>query len=479
MQFKSKVFSAVRWTGFTSLSRAGLQFLQLVILARILSPSDYGLMAIVTIALGFTNVLADFGVNSAYVQRQEVTEKERSSLYWLNIALSLVLTIAVIILSPLVAVIMHDPRLTALLIASANVLWISALGQQLRMSAEKILDFKPVAAVEVSAALLGFLTAVILAKNQWGVWALVVGSLVNVSTSTLGAWLFMSRGWRPIANFSWREVKPFLHFGGAVVANNLVSQLGTSMDVLIGGRTLNTAGLGLYSVPRNLCLQVQFVINPIVTRIGFPLISKLQSDKRALRNIYLQTINMTASVNAPIYLGVAFFTSDIVNLVLGNQWSGAIDLMRVLAIWAFFRSILSPLGSLLLGIGRADLNLKWSLGLVLLYVPSLAVGAYFGAIGLAYAMLGAMVLMYGPSWRLIVFPACGAKFTEYSVCALKPFVLAAISVCVSHIISSEILAHPLPRLIIGALIASILYWIISCKLNPSWVSNMKHLVGTT
>src|SRR5680860_266732 len=166
---KHRTFSAVRWTTTAAVGRALLQLAQVAVLARLLAPEDYGLMAMVAVVLGFATVFTGLGVNSAYVQRQDVTPEQPSSLFWLNVAMGGGLTLLVLLCSPLIARFFGDERLTPLLMLAASTFVITALGQQVRMTAEKAMDFSPVVLTEIAAVVLGFAAAVTAAYAGWGV----------------------------------------------------------------------------------------------------------------------------------------------------------------------------------------------------------------------------------------------------------------------------------------------------------------------
>lgn len=476
MTLKRKTFSAVRWTTFSAMFRVGLQLLQLAVLARLLAPADYGLMAMVSVVLGFAGLLADMGANSSFVQKQEVTDAQRTSLYWMNVGVSVALALLLMVASPAIAWVMKEPRLTLLLIVVASTLWITALGQQVRMAAEKQLEFRPVVILEILTALLGFAVAVLMAWAGWGVWALVAGSLTGAIASTVGAWLFMSQGWRPNWYFAWADVRPFLHFGGALVVNHLVSLVNASIDLLLGGRLLGAAQLGLYSLPRNLSLQVSGMINPIITRVGFPMIAKVQHDLPRVRAIYLKTMNMTASINAPIYMGLVFFAPEVVDLMLGSKWQEAIPLLRILAAWALFRSLGNPAGSLLFGMGKAGLALKWNIGLMLPTTLGLWLGIQWGTMGLAWAMMVMMVMLFVPGWYVLIRPVCGAGLLEYAVASLRPMVLAMLAVGCAYLVVS-IVNGTVTRLAVGVVIAAPLYVAVSYWMNREWFDAMTQLIG--
>ncbi|HCS65800.1 MAG TPA: colanic acid exporter [Cellvibrio sp.] len=476
MTLKHKTFSAVRWTTAATGVRALLQLAQVAVLARLLAPEDYGLMAMVSVVLGFASIFSDMGVNSAYVQRQDVTQEQRSSLFWLNVGMSGALTLLVLVFSPLIARFFGDDRLTPLLMLAASTFVISALGQQVRMTAEKALDFRPVVLLEVAAALLGFAAAVTVAFAGWGVYALILGGIVGAVSGTLLAWLFLARGWRPLWRFRLGDVRSYLGFGGALVANNIVNEINRGIDLLLGGRMLGAAALGLYSLPRQIVFQIQGMVNPIITRVGFPLIAQVQADIPRVRAIYLKTLNMTAATNAPLYVGIAFFAPEVVRIVLGDKWLAAADLLRLLAVWGFLRSTGNPVGSLLLGMGRADLSLKWNLGMLFVIPPVLWVGSQFGTMGMAWALLGFQLFMFVPGWYVMVRPLCKAGLVEHAVAALRPFLLAVAGIAPAYFLTIDINNLYL-HVTAAVVISAPLYLASSYLVNREWVKAMMHLAG--
>ena len=475
MTLRHKTFAAVRWTTVAAVARAALQLAQVAVLARLLAPEDYGLMAMVWVVTGFAAIFSDLGVNSAFIQCQSVTPEQRSSLFWLNVIVSVGLTVVVLAFSPLLARFFADERLTPLLRIAAPTFVIAALGMQVRMAAEKALHFRPVVVVETSAAILGFATAVACAMAGIGVYALVFGALMTALVQTAFFWMVLARGWRPMFRLQVSEVRPFIGFGGALVANNIVNYINGTVDLLLGGRLLTAAALGMYSLPRNLVLQLQAVINPIITRVGFPLIAQVQNDIPKVRSIYLQTLNMTASTNAPLYLGIAFFAPEIVAVMFGERWAGTVEVMRILTLWGFVRSTGNPLGSLLLGMGRADLSLKWNLGLLCFMPPVLWLASRFGTIGLAWALFAVQCVLFIPGWFFLVRPLCEARLLEYLGVTLNPFLLACAAIGPAYWLSGCI-ENTVLRLALAVTVAVPLYLLASWLMNRAWIEAMRSLL---
>lgn len=476
MSLKQKTFTAVRWTTAATFARAVLQLAQLAVLARLLAPEDYGLMAMVAVVLGFAGLFADMGINSAFVQQQKVSSEERSSLFWLNVCLSTLLTLLVIVLSPMLAIWFGDTRLTHLLMLAASTFVIGALGQQVRMSAEKALNFRPVMILEVAAAVFGFITAVVTALAGWGVYAIVAAGMASSISGTVLAWVYLADGWRPLWRFRMADVRSYMSFGGALVANNLVNEINRNIDLLLGGRMLGASALGLFSIPRQIVFHIQGMVNPIINRVGFPLIAQMQADIPRVRTIYLKSLNMTAATNAPIYMGIAFFAPEVVHLVLGPKWFAAADILRLLALWGLIRSTSNPVGSLLLGMGRADLSLKWNLGMLLIVPPALWLGSQYGTMGIAQMLLGLQATLFVPLWYALVWPLCKARLMEYTVAALRPMVLAAAAILPGYFFA-QFFDNNILRLTVSATVAIPIYICLSYFFNREWTGAIMELAG--
>jgi O-antigen/teichoic acid export membrane protein len=476
MSLRKKTFTAVRWTTIDAVGKALLRVVSIAVLARILVPEDYGLIAIVTVILGFASLFADLGVNSAFVQRQEVNEEQRASLFWLNVLVSIAISLIVVALSSLLAGLYGDPRLEPLIVLTASIFVLRALGQQVKMSAEKELRFQAVVTLDFVAALIGFVTAVLGALAGWGVYALAVSGIVGAASATLFYWLFVADGWRPALRLRFGDVRSFLGFGSAAVASNFVNYFLRSVDIFLGGRLLEASTLGLYSVPRTLVLEMGGMINAIVTRVGFPLIAQVQGDIVKVRSIYLQTLNMTAATNAPLYIGIAFFAPDVVYVLLGPGWERSASLLQVLALWGGIRSTGNPVGSLLYGMGRADLSLKWSIGVMLIMPPAIWLGSQRGPEGIAYALLFTQLVLFVPAWFTLVRPLCRARLLEYSKAALGPYVSAALAVTPAFLLAS-LFESAVVRLMIGVLVSAPSYLLLSYFANRVWFFAMMELAG--
>jgi O-antigen/teichoic acid export membrane protein len=206
------------------------------------------------------------------------------------------------------------------------------------------------------------------------------------------------------------------------------------------------------------------MINPIFTRVGFPLIASIQHDQQRVKQVYLKTMNMTAMVNAPIYVAMGVFAPEIVLLLLGEKWLDAAPLLRVLAIWGLFRSFGNPAGSLLFGLGRVRLAAKWNAGLLLIVPPVIWLGSQWGAIGMAWAMAGLMLVLFVPGWAILIRPTCGDGLWEYTRQVLLPTICALIAGMIAWLVANN-LEVEWQRLMVGLTIGTLIYTLLSWMLN--------------
>lgn len=471
MSLASRTVSAVSWITVSTVSRASLQLAQLAVLARLLSPQDFGLMAIVAVVSSYAALFSDVGLSTAFVQRQQISREERSSLYWFTVLSGGGLMLAVMALSPLVARFFREPHLVPLISLVATNFLVVALGQQLRIDAEKSLNFRPVALIDISVAIVSFLAAVLAAWIGWGVYALVVSSMVASWLTMLLQWSFLANGWRPSRRLRWKEVHWFVKFGSGMVINNIINHVSSTADLLIGGRMLGAGELGIYSVPRNLILQVQGMVNPVFTRVGFPLIASMQHDRNRVKQVYLKTMNLTCTVNAPLHVALGVYAPEVTSLLLGERWSGATQLLRIIAIWGLLRSFGNPAGTLLFGLGQVRLAIWWNLGLLAAVGPSLWLGSHWGPIGMAWSMVGVMAVSFVPGWAILVRPTCGAEFWIYSRQMLVPTTCALLAGLISWVTVSGLTAHWM-RLGIG-LVSGLVAYLLLC-----WLCNRESVKMT-
>lgn len=476
MNLKRQALRAGRSTAISTVLVTALQFLQTIVLARLLVPAEFGLMAIAASLLTVVGLFSDLGLSRALVHFDEMSPETLSTLYWLNLAMGIALAMGFMLAAPLVGTLYESPRLVPVLQLAALLFPLVAAGQQFRVLAEKELRFGTLAGIEVAAALIGVGAALGIASQGGGVFALVGGILARAASASVFAWWFLAAGRRPSFRMRFSEARPYLKFGGYLVGDSLANTLQRQADIFIGGTIAGPAALGTFAVPRDLGYRISIVVNPILTRVGFPVMSRVKDHPDRLRNIYLHTLRMTASVNFPLYLGLALFADEVVALLYGPQWRAAGPYLEILALWGLLRSIGNPVGSLLYASGRARLAFWWNVGLLALVPPLLWLGARAGGLhGLAWTLLAIQAAVIWPAWRLLVQPLCGATLRQYTAAFATPLLLALVAVVAGHQ-AAAFADGGVARLATGIAIAVPSYALLSVRFNRTWADAMREVL---
>ena len=472
---RSQAISGVRWISLASAVRIAAQFAQVAILARILSPSDFGNMAVVIAFTTIAQIFADMGVSNALFSRGEIAAHRLSSLYWLNVAAGAGVALLLAAAGPAAASFYSEPALQPLLAMAALYLFVNATCQQLRVLAEKDLRFRLLAAIEIAASLVGLAVAVLLALRGAGVYSLMEGLLASAAVGAVLVWTLLARGWRPQLRLRLGEIREFLEFGGYMMGNNLANAASSQIDVVFGARILGAAPIGLYSMPKNLCLQVIGMVNPVVTRVGLPLMARSQSDPALLKAVYLKTIGMTASANVPIFAALAVFAPEVVRLVFGLQWVEAIPLLQIFAAWGLMRSTVNPIGSLLLACGRAELMFRWNVAWLLVCIPAVLAGSRLGVGALAATLAGIALAAMFANWYFLVRPLSAARFAEYFRQIALPCTICAAAAPAGYLAALPFAAD-WTRLAAGLGCGAAAYVALSYVFNRDWLSTALELL---
>lgn len=453
-----------------------MQFLQTVVLARLLVPADFGLMAMAGVAAAVASLFADLGMSSALMHFPRPDRTTLSTLFWLNLFLSLLLALLFSAAGWPLAFAYGQPDLVPVLISLSAIFPLAALGQQFRVLAEKDLRFRALAQNEIAAALAGTAVAVGAALAGFGVFALVAALLASSAINSLLAWWRLSTGQRPQARFCPALARPFIRFGLHRVGDGFWNTLRMQADVLIAGLFAGPAAVGAYAVPRDLALKLaNAVINPVITRVGLPVMTRLQDDPAALRSVYLRSVRLTASFNFPLYALLALFPEQIVSLLLGDQWEAAVFYLRLFALWGLIRSTGNPSGSLLYAVGMARRAHVWNLLLFLSTTPLLWLAAKSGSLhALAWTMLGLQAAVYVLAWRFLIRAACGVDFWTYNASIAPPLMATALASALAY---GPVATLPTPlQLPVGSLVLAGAYLLLSWHYNRHWIEALAELL---
>lgn len=458
------------------LLRSLFALLQLVVLARLLPKDELGLLAVAMAIQNLILIVSDLGLSSALIHHREVNDRQRSTLFWINVGMGFGACMLMMASSGAVAAFYGETELAPILALMSLVFPLAAFGQQHRAMAEKTLNFRTLAKIEIVAGAAGVLVAVIGVVSGMGVNAAVAGLLISTALTSAMAWLMLAGGWRPQAVLAVDETRPFLRYGIDVVGLSFFNALGQQADVIVAGRLFSPAVVGSYHPPREFGMRVMMIVNPIVTRISFPIIADAQHDRQKVATLYAQTLLMTASVNFPLYAMLGLFAHAIVEIVLGPSWLSSVPLLQAVACWCAVRSIGNPIGSLLLGIGATGLALRSSIAVsMLVLVFATAGGLLGGPLGVPASLAVLYAMLIVGFWRLLVWPSCGLGFRRYHEQLLRPATCTMVAAAVAWTAGS-LVTGSVAVLVVGGTAGCVAYLAISALVNPEWLRVMSDLV---
>lgn len=425
-ELKNKAARGVRWGALATASATAIQFGRLFVLSRLLDPRDFGLMAMMLIIIDFANIFGQMGMVEAVIQRPSPTQDELSSLFWFNLALGAAVGLLVAVAAPLAALAFEAGRLGHMLPLMSLAFVIYPLGAQFGALLRKNLHFGLLALTDIAAALTGAAVSILLAWQGLGVLALVWGYLANSvvrAVLMLGSARYL--GFMPSTRFRWNELSGYLTFGlertGAMTINFVNSRLDQFLIGLFLGPTL----LGFYNMAFNLVVYPVGLINPILTRVAFPVFAQVQNDLPRLKRGFFSMQSTLMTINAPLLAGAAAVAPTAVPLLLGEKWRPAIVLVQILAFYALIRSNGNANANLILAKGETRLALWWNLAALALSAPVIiACGLTGRAWAVGVGMLFLQLVLYFAFYFFLIRRVVGPCLAQQVGSVSRPLVFA-------------------------------------------------------
>lgn len=398
--------SGFKWSSISQFGKQGLQLLTLVILARLLKPSDFGLVSMATIVIGFGALFKDLGTSAAVIQRKILSEELLSSIYWINIVFGFFVTVTIYLISPLVADFFQETRVEPLLQVLSLTFFISGLSILQQAILERELAFSKLAKVEIIAALIGSFVGISSAMLGYGAWSLVYQTLAVALVTTVLLWTASS--WRPKLFFHWKEVKAISSYSLNLTGYNIFNYLVRNTDYLLIGKFLGARNLGYYTLAYQIMLYPLQSISAVIGRVMFPVYSTIQDDIARFRNAYLKVAGAIALVTFPMMFGLWALVEPFVLTVFGLHWKAVIVLLIILAPVGMIQSIGTTVGAIYQAKGRTDWLFRWGIIAGTLMMVGFIIGLQRGIVGVAaaYAIvsIGLAYPNFAIPFRLIDLP---------------------------------------------------------------------------
>jgi teichuronic acid exporter len=375
-----KVFWAALWSAGDVLLRQGVQFVTSVVLARLLSPEEFGIIALLSLFTGIAGTFVESGLSMALIQRQDVTREDESSVFWFNLGVGCLMALLLWLCAPAIAALYTTPILIPLTGVMAVNIVIAALGSIQNTFFTKQLNFRPLMLVSVLSALASGSVAVALAYKGFGFWALVAQTLIANFTATSLLWLLSP--WRPAVVFNLASLRRLFGFGGYMLASTLLDISYNRLYTVLIGKFYGPKELGFYSRAESVAQLPGWVTSGIIARVTFPLLSVVAGNKTLLRDNLRFAVQGTMLLNVPVMLGLAVVSEPLLLTLFGEKWLPALPLIQILCI----SGLLLPLHVLnvqtLMVLGHSDLYFRLEVAKKLFGVLIMVLASAYGPMGI-------------------------------------------------------------------------------------------------
>lgn len=391
-ELKDKAIKGVAWTMIERYSGQIVQFVISIILARILTPSEYGLIGMLGIFIGLTSIFIDGGFSSALVQRKDRTDRDISTVFYINVGMAVVMYLLLFVSAPWIADFYKQPELTAIVRVYCLGLVISSLTSTSGVLLVINLDFKTTTKISLSAAFISGIIGIAMAYSGWGVWALVGQSLSSCVISAVLTVYFVR--WYPKSGFSRESFRRLFSFSSKLFAATLITTVYDNITGAVIGKQFSAAALGYYNRAYGFNQLVNSNITGVLGRVSYPLLSQIQDQEDRLRQIYKRYIQMSAFLTFPLLMILCGVAKPLVLFLLTDKWSDSIILLQILSFSFMFDGVIISNLNLIRVKGRSDLILK-------LEIIKKAVA--FTILGIAIAMDSILAICIGKAIYSVFF----------------------------------------------------------------------------
>ena len=457
---KQKTVKGVLWSTLERFSVQGIQFVVMIIMARMLTPNDYGLIGMLAVFIAVSQSLVDSGFSQALIRKQDRTETDNSTVFYFNLVVGLVLYGILFATAPLIAQFYNEPQLVNI----TRVIGLSVLFNSLVVVQRAILtiqiDFKTQAKAALTAAITSGIIGIWMAYSGYGVWSIVAQQLINIGVNTLILWIISK--WRPLWKYSWKSFQELFGFGSKLLASGLIDTLYRNINLIVIGKVFSASDLGYYTRAHQFTDFPSSNLTGIIQRVTYPVLCSIQSEDDRLANVYRKFLRISAFVIFPLMMGLAAVAEPLVLTLLKEQWLFTATLLSIICFSMMWYPIHAINLNLLQVKGRSDLFLKLEIykkiiGVIILCI-TIPMGLIAMCIGSFITSMLALIINTYYTGKLISV----GYFRQMR--DLMPTFLLSVSMCVIvYIAINSLSAHPLLQLIVGIIIG-ILYYTLSAHL---------------
>ena len=383
---RNKTVRGVGWSFADSFLGQGITFVVGLVLARLLTPDEYGLIGIITIFITVLNSIVDSGFSNALIRKKDVTDNDYNTVFITNLVFSIVLFVAMYLSAPVIALFFHEEELVGLTRVMSVIVIINALSLVQNTILTKKIDFKTKTKASLISAVISGIIGIGVALSGFGVWALVLQAISKQLFYTLCLWVFNK--WWPRLFFSWQSFKEMWSFGWKLLVSSFINTIWNELYQIVVGKFYSPATLGQYSRAKQFATIFSSNLNTVVQRVSFPALSEIQNDKSRLKEAYRKVIKTTMFVTAILMFFLGAISEPLIFCLIGPQWREASRFLPLICV----AMSLYPLHSINLNMlqvqGRSDLFLKLELIKKSIAVGPILLGVF---VGIYWMLIGSII----------------------------------------------------------------------------------------
>ncbi len=462
MSLKQKTISGLIWSFIDTFAGQGIQFVVGIILARILSPREFGLIGMITVFIAVSQSFVDSGFANALIRKKNCSQNDYSTVFFFNLITGAILFIILFFSGSAIGNFFKEPRLVLLVQILGLILIIDSLSLIHRTILTKNINFKLQARISVIASLGSGVIAIVMAYNSFGVWCLIVQRLSRQTLTTIFLW-FWNR-WRPALVFNMKSFKELFGFGSKLLLSGLIDTLYRNIYYLVIGKFFSAQELGYYTRADQFKALPSQNLNSIITRVTYPVLSSIQDDIPRLRDHYQKLIKVTMFVTFVLMLGMSAVAKSMILTLIGEKWLSSVIYLQMLCFVGMFYPLHALNLNMLQVQGRSDLFLKLEIIKKILAIPTIIVGIIWGIkIMIAGMFLNTIIAYYLNSYwsgRMI-----GYSFKQQLKDILPAFSISLIMAVAILFLGSVIKFSPLLTLVIQVTTGALIIVILSELLN--------------
>jgi len=378
-----KALSGVFWSGIQNWGSQAGSLITFLVLARLLQPEDFGLVALANTLIVLFNLAIDQGLSTALVQRPRLEKAHWSTVFWCQLGLGIGLLLLGVLSAPVVAELLRQPKLAPVLGALSFIFLLRPLILVHRAALRRNLAFKQIAVRSLLSIFCGGIVGIGLAVTGHGVWSLVGQQLTFEAVGVCVFWYVSD--WRPSLQFSLSCLRELSSFGVSILGSNILAFFNNNLDTLLIGYFLGEVALGYYAIAYRVLQVLTQLLIGTVNQVTLPLLSRLQTEPVRFLNAFYKIVGFGSLVALPIFLGVATLAPELVTVVFGQQWIPAAPIMRVLAFCGIFYIVLFFNTSAFVAMGRPNVRLRLEFFNVALNTVGCLIAVQWGVLAVAYA----------------------------------------------------------------------------------------------